>query len=92
MHSTQIVKKPLITEKSTYESQKHNRFSFEVHPDASKDMIRTAVQEIYKVRVVGVLTQTRRTATRRTRWGMVAPKYWKRAVVQIHPEDRIELY
>lgn len=92
MHPTQIILKPLITEKSTWESGARNRYHFEVHAGANKEMIRRAVQELYKVRVTGVATQNRKGKYRRTRFGPAKTKDWKKAVVELHPDDRIDLF
>jgi large subunit ribosomal protein L23 len=92
MTPTQIILKPLVTEKSTWESEARNRYAFRVHPEANKHQIRDAVQTIYGVRVVGVSTQVRHGKHRRTRYGYTDPRSWKRATVQLHPDDRIELF
>lgn len=92
MEATQIIIKPLVTEKGTWESTVRNRYAFEVHSDANKIQIRDAVQRIYKVRVVKVATQTRPGKARRTKYGYSGPHSWKRALVQLHQEDKIELF
>jgi len=92
MHATQIILKPLITEKSMWESESRNRYHFEVHPKANKEMIRRAVQELYKVRVTRVATQNRLGKYRRTRFGPAKTRDWKKAVVELHPDDRIDLF
>ncbi len=92
MHSTQVILKPLITEKSTWEAGARNRYAFAVHSDADKQMIRSAIEEIYKVRVVKVSTQNRKGKYRRTRWGTFRTARPRKAVVQLHPDDRIDLF
>ena len=103
MEATTVIRKPIVTEKSTWEASRviaggkrqgesGNRFSFEVDMRARKEDIRAAVEEIYKVRVVKVATQVRKGRSKRTRYGMTRTPDWKKAVVQIHPEDRIELF
>lgn len=92
MQPTTIIRKPLITEKATFDSSVHNRYAFEVDRRASKDQIRDAVQELYGVRVVGVATQNRKGQLRRNRFGFWRAKAMKRAIVKIHPDDRIELF
>ena len=47
---------------------------------------------IYKVRVVGVATQIRALRNRAYAYGLVQGKTWKRAVVKIHAEDKIEIF
>ncbi len=92
MDAIHVVKKPLVTEKGTYASNEHNRYSFLVATGATKTEIKRAVEDLYKVRVVGVSTVNRRSRNRRMRYGMVKGKVTKRAIVRIHPEDTIELF
>ncbi|MFA9479020.1 50S ribosomal protein L23 [Phycisphaerales bacterium AB-hyl4] len=92
MEPTQIIKKPLITEKSTWESERHNRYAFLVDRRATKTQIRSAIQSIYSVRVAKVKTQTRKGQYFRTRFGPGKTTDWKRASVQLHEDDRIELF
>src|SRR6185436_15672291 len=56
----QIVLRPLVTEKGTHQSTRYNSYTFMVNPLASKDQIKGAVEELFKVRVEKVRTQTRR--------------------------------
>jgi large subunit ribosomal protein L23 len=92
MEATQIILKPLITEKSTWEAESRNRYAFEIHNDANKHQVRTAIQEIYGVRVTKVATQKRPGQYRRNRWGQYRTRSWKRAIVQLHQDDKIELF
>jgi large subunit ribosomal protein L23 len=92
MDPIHVIVRPLVTEKATWASGNYNRFSFEVSKLASKTDIKNAVESLYKVRVVGVATQVRQLRNRAYSYGFVAGKTWKRAVVKIHPEDKIELF
>jgi len=92
MHATQIIKRPLITERSTWESITRNRYSFEVDPHANKAQVKRAVRELYNVRVERVATQIRKGKYFRTRFGPAKTSNWKKATVQLHPEDRIDLF
>lgn len=89
---TQILKQPLITEKSTWETESRNRYAFEVVMNARKADIKAAVETIYGVRVERVSTQIRKGKYRRTRFGPAKTNDWKKAVVQLHEDDRIELF
>jgi large subunit ribosomal protein L23 len=91
LQATQIVKRPLITEKSTWEGEDRNRYSFEVDIKATKDQIRAAVAELYKVRVLRVSTQIRKGKVKRTRYGESNTGDWKKATVQLHPDDKIDM-
>ncbi len=92
MESTRVIRRPLITEKATFEATAHNRYAFEVDLRATKPEIKRAVEELYSVRVVGVATQNRKGQLRRNRFGYWRSKGMKRAVVHVHTDDRIELF
>ena len=92
MHATQIIKRPLISEKSVWERDKFGRYSFVVDPRATKAQVARAIVEIYDVRVDSVRVQNRKGERFRTRYGMSKKPDFKKAVVQLHPEDQIESY
>jgi large subunit ribosomal protein L23 len=93
MHTAiHIIKQPLVTEKHTIDMNEHNRYAFMVPVGATKVEIKKAIEHLYSVRVIGVSTQIRKGGTRRTRRGIVSAKPWKKALVRVHPEDRIELF
>ena len=87
-----IIKKPLLSEKSTYAMNEQKRYTFVVDPRASKAEIKAAVQLLYKVRVVGVNTQLRKGKWRRLKVGLLREPLVKRATVRLHPEDQIDLF
>jgi large subunit ribosomal protein L23 len=91
MQAHHIIKRPLLTEKSTFHSDISKRFAFEVAVTARKDEIKQAIQELYKVRVVSVNTTIRKARDRQMKVGMVKGKLTKKAVVRLHPEDTIEV-
>src|SRR5262245_57458670 len=90
----QVVLRPLITEKGTHQSthEHHNAYSFEVNPWATKEQIKSAVEELFSVRVIGVRTQNRLGKSRRYRFRVGQMPRWKKAVVKLHAEDRIEFF
>lgn len=92
LDASQIIKQPLVTEKSTWEGGAHNRYSFLVDLRASKQQIRDAVAQLFKVRVAKVRTQVRKGKTFRTRHGVSKAGDWKKAVVELHPDDKIDLF
>jgi large subunit ribosomal protein L23 len=91
MEPTTIIKKPLVTEKSTFLAEA-NRYAFQVDKRATKPQIRKAVETLYGVRVLSVATQNRPGKVRRFRYGYVNTPTTKRAVVKVHADDRIELF
>jgi large subunit ribosomal protein L23 len=92
MDATYIIKRPLVTEKSTFQMNELNQYSFEVDPRATKPEIKAAIESIYKVRVVSINTQVRKGKSRRLKYGYVVGGTKKRALVRLHAQDTIELF
>jgi large subunit ribosomal protein L23 len=90
----QVILRPLVTEKGTHQSthEHHNAYSFQVNLWATKDQIKNAVQELFNVRVEKVRTQMRLGKKRRYRFRYGRLSNWKKAIVKLHPEDRIEFF
>jgi large subunit ribosomal protein L23 len=88
----QIVLRPLITEKGTHISARYNAYAFEVNKLATKDEIKKAVQALWDVRVLKVRTQNRLGKPRRTRSQMGHTQDWKKAIVELHADDRIAFF
>ena len=88
----QIVLRPLVTEKGMHRAERHNSYAFEVNRLADKNDIRLAVQELFNVKVIAVRTQNRKGKPRRTRFGVSTTKAWKKAVVTLHSEDKINFF
>lgn len=88
----QVIFRPLVTEKGTHLSEKHNSYTFEVSPVATKTDIKRAVQELWSVRVIDVRTQNRVGKPRRHKMVSSHTSNWKRAIVKLHPEDRIAFF
>lgn len=88
----QVVLRPLVTEKGMHRSTRYNAYAFEVHRGATKDDVRRAVEELFNVKVLSVHTQNRKGKPRRTRFSVGHTKDWKKAIVKLHPEDRIDFF
>jgi large subunit ribosomal protein L23 len=88
----QIILRPLVTEKGTHQSTRHNAYPFEVNPLASKEQIRAAVEELFNVRVAKVRTQNRLGKHKRFRGHVGRLSDWKKAIVTLHGEDRLEFF
>lgn len=87
-----ILRKPLLTEKSTAQMEAENVYTFEVDRAATKDDIKSAVEQAFGVKVEKVTTQVRKGGSRRFRYGMVAENSWKRAIVKVAEGQSIELF
>jgi len=92
LEAYQIVIRPLLTEKSTHQSEHHDAYPFEVNPWATKDEIKAAVQELFSVRVLKVRTQNRQGKVRRFKFRKGRLSHWKKAIVTLHPDDGIDFY
>jgi large subunit ribosomal protein L23 len=92
MDNVNVIIKPLVTEKSTHQQATLNAYTFEVHPDANKAQIKTAVEQIYSVKVKEVRTLNRKGKPRRSRYRMTTTSDWKRAVVVLEENSRIDLF
>lgn len=88
----QVILRPLVTEKGTHQSTRYNAYTFEVNPLASKDQIKAAVQELFHVRVEAVRTQTRKGKVTRFKFKEGKQADWKKAIVTLNEEDRIEFF
>ncbi len=92
MSPYQVVRRPVITEKSNIATA-HNQYTFEVARQANKTQIREAVEHIFKVDVVEV--RVINMGPKYGRWGRRRVKRspaWKKAIVTIAPDQRIELF
>ncbi len=103
----QVVLRPLVTEKSTHaatrtskpykakdgtERIRGNVYTFEVHMMADKNSITAAVQELFNVRVEAVRTQVRRAKAVRFKQKEGQQGAWKRALVTLHADDKIDFF
>jgi len=88
----QVVLRPLVTEKGTHISNTWNAYTFQVHNEATKTDIRTAVEALWHVRVIDVRTQNRVGKPRRTKSGEITTPAWKKAIVKLHSDDRISFF
>ena len=92
MNSFDIVKTVRLTEKGTRQGEKFNQYTIVADRRATKPQIRTAVQELFKVKVVKINTLNVRGKFRRQRTAQAgqAPD-WKKAIVTLKKGDKIAL-
>jgi large subunit ribosomal protein L23 len=88
----QIIRRPLVTEKSTQQKEKSNQYAFEVDPKANKIEIQSAVERLFKVPVF--LVRTVRVLGKVKRLGRKYGKRpdWKKAIVTLKEGDRIDFF
>ena len=91
MNPREVIIRPVVSEKS-YELLAANKYTFRVHPRAHKTQVRQAVEEVFSVRVRDVRTLSVKSKPKRRGYTSGRTRQWKKAVVQLHPEDSIELF
>lgn len=91
MHILEVLRRPIITEKSTG-LQAQGKYTFEVMPDANKRQITQAVEQAFKVEVakVNVMTVSGKWRGAGRRRGKTSD--WKKAVVTLKPGQKIEFF
>ena len=92
MMSHEIIKRPLITEKTSIQKELYNQLTFEVDRRANRIEIAQAIESIFNVRVADVKTMQVTGKTKRR--GRVTGKRrdWKKAIVKLMPGERIDFF
>jgi large subunit ribosomal protein L23 len=88
----EILKKPLLTEKSTQLKDGLNQVSFEVDKNANKKSIKKAVQDAFSVTVLDVRTMIVRGKTKRMGRYEGRRSNWKKAIVSLKEGEKIDLF
>lgn len=92
MDPVYVLRKPLLTEKTTEAMQDANVYAFEVDRRATKTDIKAAVEQAFGVTVEKVNTSLRKGKVRRLKYGWVQEKKTKHAMVRVKDGDVIELF
>ncbi|MFO7965129.1 MAG: 50S ribosomal protein L23 [Desulfobacterales bacterium] len=87
-----IIKRPLITEKTSLQKEEHNQVSFEVDRKANRIEIKRAVEKIFSVNVAGVRTIQVKGKIKRRGLILGKRKDWKKAIVTLKPGERIDFF
>ena len=88
----QVIKRPLITEKGTRQKEQSNQLVFEVDRRANKILVRNAIENIFKVKVLGVRMMNVRGKKRRVGRNVGKRADWKKAIVRLAPGENIEFF
>ena len=92
MNAEQVIRRPLITEKSTIERELRNIVTFEVDLRANKTEIRLAVETLFDVQVLDVRTARFKGKKRRVGRSIGYRPNWKKARVRLREGDSIEFF
>jgi large subunit ribosomal protein L23 len=92
MEVYQIIKRPLITEKSSLAREMLNEYLFEVDRRANKIEISNAVEVLFKVKVLDVRVINMQGKKKRVGRNIGRTRDWKKAIVKLEPEAKIEIF
>lgn len=87
-----IIRRPIITEKTNIQKDEHNQVTFEVDPRANRIEVRRAVEKIFNVRVESISTMHVKGKVKRRGRIMGKRRDWKKAIVTLMPGERIEFF
>jgi len=92
MDAYRIIRRPIVTEKSTIMDETLNKVVFEVEKGATKHQIKEAVESLFKVKVVKI--NSMRVRGKPVRRGMIFSQRgnWKKVIVTLREGDRIDFY
>ena len=91
MNIYEVLRRPLVTEKSTRLSER-NKYVFEVYKTASKKQVKAAVEKAFKVSVLDVNTIRVPAEIKRMGKRAVTTRSWKKAVVTLKEGDKIQFF
>lgn len=91
----EILRRPVVTEKSNYQASKLHQYVFEVASYATREMVKTAVEtafdvDVVRVNIINLPAKAHRNS--RTRRLALRSGGYKKAVVTLAPEDRIPIF
>jgi large subunit ribosomal protein L23 len=88
----QIIMRPLVTEKGMHRSTRYNAYAFEVNKLATKHDVRKAIEDLFNVKVIRVHIQNRKGKPRRNKFRSGRTQDWKKAIVTLHSEHKIDFF
>ncbi|MCR4405466.1 MAG: 50S ribosomal protein L23 [Anaerolineae bacterium] len=93
MHAYEILRRPVLTEKSNLQADYLGQYTFEVDRRANKHQVKKAVEEVFNVQVVAVnIVNMPAKMGRYGRRRVVRIPAWKKAIVTLAPGQRIEIF
>ncbi|MFC1888155.1 50S ribosomal protein L23 [Thermodesulfobacteriota bacterium] len=87
-----VIKYPIITEKSNYQKSEMNQLTFCVDRRANKIEIKGAVEKLFKVKVIEVRTSNMKGKVKRVGRNIGKRPDWKKAIVTLRQGDHIDFF
>jgi len=91
MEATQVIIRPVISEKS-FALAEAGKYTFRVHDDAHKTEVRQAIEQLFDVGVVDVRTAWVKSKPKRRGYTSGRTRRWKKAIVQVRPGETIPIF
>ncbi|MBW1765340.1 MAG: 50S ribosomal protein L23 [Deltaproteobacteria bacterium] len=92
MNPYDIIKRPLITEKTSIQKENYNQITFEVDRKANRVEIKRAIENIFNVNVATVKTMQIKGKTKQRGRIVGKRRDWKKAIVKLMPGERIDFF
>lgn len=96
LHPYDVIRRPVVTEKATILQDEHNQYVFEIAPNANKLQVKEAIELIFgiaKDNILNVRTMTMPAKrARRGRKYYLRTRQWKKAVITLASNSKIELF
>jgi large subunit ribosomal protein L23 len=92
MISYDLIKRPVITEKTNIQKESYNQITFEIDRRMNRVEIKKAVEDIFKVRVAAVRTMQVKGKTKQRGRIIGKRRDWKKAIVKLMPGERIDFF
>ncbi|MGA8180560.1 MAG: 50S ribosomal protein L23 [Desulfobacterales bacterium] len=92
MISYDLIKRPVITEKTNIQKESYNQITFEIDRNVNRVEIKKAVEDIFNVRVAAVRTMQVKGKTKQRGRILGKRRDWKKAIVKLMPGERIDFF
>jgi large subunit ribosomal protein L23 len=92
MNQYDIIRKPIVTEKTSLLKEGGNQYVFEVATSANKIEIAKAVEQLFKVKVLAVRVINMEGKKRRLGKSSGKRPDWRKAIVKLGPKDKISFF
>ncbi len=87
-----LIRRPLITEKTNIQKESYNQITFEVDRNANRVEIKKAIQDVFNVKVASVKTMQVKGKTKQRGRIVGKRRDWKKAIVKLMPGERIDFF
>ena len=89
-----VIRRPMVTEKTNYQSNKLRQYSFEVDKHATRTLVKDAIEILFEVKVVrvNILNTAAKRSRRRNRRLLVRDAGFKKAIVTLAEGSTLEIF